>query len=150
MRVPDRQKQRREYLRKKAGVRGIIVGGQLLEILLFSVTGLCGLASFGLLLCSIAIGPQFYLTTLVSILLTVGGGYISWKLGKLTDRAEQEERSLAFVPPVTPDTLPAEEVLVRGAQELTQEQSTVLLRAAEESVASPTEELLRASIGKRE
>jgi hypothetical protein len=49
--------------------------------------------------------------------------------------------------PITTDSDPAEEVLVRGAQEPKKEQSAVLLRVAEES-GDEAGELLRAVSGK--
>jgi hypothetical protein len=51
-------------------------------------------------------------------------------------------REIPPVPPVTVDTLPAEEVLVRSSAEPTVRQSEMLLRAAT-GQEMPTEELLR-------
>jgi hypothetical protein len=56
-----------------------------------------------------------------------------------------QEEAIPYVQPVTINTLPAEEVLVRGSEEPIQEQSTSLLRAAGERDEFPVEELLRAS-----
>jgi hypothetical protein len=54
-------------------------------------------------------------------------------------------KSLPIVPPVIENALPAEKILVRAAQEPTQELSAVLLRAAEENAEVAAEELLRAT-----
>ena len=56
-------------------------------------------------------------------------------------------KHIPYVPPVTSDTLPAEEVLVRGSEEPTQEQSKVLLRGTECSMGTGEQELLRSSQG---
>jgi hypothetical protein len=51
-------------------------------------------------------------------------------------------KSLTYVPPVTAETLPAEEILVRGSEEPPGVQSEVLLRGAL-GHETPQEELLR-------
>src|SRR5215472_17083520 len=99
MRIPDRWKLRREYLAKKTGVRSKIVGSQLVFVLLMAVTILSGLACFTLLLFSIGFAPELFPATLITALLTAGGGYLSHKMTVFTARAEQEEKALAFVPP---------------------------------------------------
>ncbi len=53
-------------------------------------------------------------------------------------------KQIPYVPPVTPDTLPADEILVRGSKEPPIAQSAVLLRAAKEQ-ETPKKELLRIS-----
>jgi hypothetical protein len=62
-------------------------------------------------------------------------------------KARQEAKQLPYVPPVTANTLPAEEVLVRGSEEPTQEQGKVLLRGADGSAGTGEQELLRSSQG---
>ncbi len=52
-------------------------------------------------------------------------------------------KSNPYVPPVTPDTLPADEILVRGSEEPPVAQSEVLLRAAHRGKETPKEEWLR-------
>ena len=147
MSVPDRQKQRREYLRKKAGVISKSVGGQLLLFLLIPITIICFLASIGLLFLSVIFWTPGMLPSLViTCLLTIFGGYGCWKIGEIIDRCKRDERSIRYIPPVTSYMLPNEEVLVRASQEPTQEQSVVLLRAAE-SADTPAEQLLRAAKG---
>jgi hypothetical protein len=60
--------------------------------------------------------------------------------------AGKEAAKLPYVPPVTPDILPAEEILVRAADVPPVAQSTILLRAAQ-GQETPKEELLRVSQG---
>ena len=77
------------------------------------------------------------------VLFAIVGGFISWEFYHFYEKANREEASLLYVPPVRLDTLPVEEVLVRMAQEPTLEQSGVLLRAAEERADVPADQLLR-------
>jgi len=72
-------------------------------------------------------------------------GWIIWRLLRISDRASSEAEKLPFVPPVTADTLPAEEVLVRGSEEPAQEQSKILLRGTNGSGGTREQELLRSS-----
>ena len=51
--------------------------------------------------------------------------------------------NIAYIPPVRPDILPADEFLVRAADEPPVAQSGILLRAAQ-GIETPNEELLRA------
>jgi len=60
-----------------------------------------------------------------------------WRTYKEVLAARERARLITMSQPVTADTLPAEEVLLRGAKEPIQEQSTVLLRAAEERAEFP-------------
>jgi hypothetical protein len=55
----------------------------------------------------------------------------------------REVSAMRYVPPITPDTLPADEILVRGSEAPT-DHSEILLRAAKEQ-ETPKEELVRAS-----
>jgi hypothetical protein len=146
MRVPDRQKQRWEYLRKKAGKHSYVFIMGVFWLCAALATLLCGLLTcLGLIQGFLGTGLTYPL--FLPFLMTVVGGYVSWLIYRYTNRVEKEALSIPFVPPFTPDTLPAEEVLVRGSEEPTQEQNTVLLRAAEESADIPAVQLLRASVG---
>ena len=60
------------------------------------------------------------------LLLLAGSGFVGSKLWELSGEAEAESNAIPYVPPVTPDTLPAEEILVRGAQEPTEEIRTAI------------------------
>jgi len=72
-------------------------------------------------------------------------GWITWQLLRISDRASSEAEKLPYVPPVTADALPVEEVLVRASAEPDQEQSRVLLRVADGSSGAGEQELLRSS-----
>jgi hypothetical protein len=157
MRIPDRQKLRREYLKKKAGAVSKSLGFNLLLPCLMMAT----LVSAGLTMTSLFKFPyvQLYkllvgeysllgdiLLVVTYILLTFGFGYACWKMKHLVEHSEQQEAAIEFVPPVTPGTLPAEEVLVRGSEEPTQDQRTLLLRAADGSANGPADPRLRSTI----
>jgi|SRR5579884_273968 len=73
----------------------------------------------------------------------------SFRLGYLARQAHRTAKQLPYVPPVTADTLPAEEVLVRGSEQPSQEQGKVLLRGTGGSVGTGEQELLRSSQGQR-
>ena len=68
-------------------------------------------------------------------------GLISWLASTVADRGRAEQQ-VPYVPPVTPNTLPANEILVRGAEEPPVARSKMLLRAAQGGHETATEELL--------
>ncbi len=139
--VPDRKKLRREYLRKKVRYSTVIV--------------LC-------LVGTICFVPFVIQNTMESIrnfspaslgisAFILQGGLMIW-LGISAMRlhlhhARTQAKKLTFVPPVTADTLPAEEILVRGSQEPPVVRSDILLRVPDEQNTLP-EELLKASLRK--
>ncbi len=82
----------------------------------------------------------------VMIVLTVISGKLSWLFWDKVKAAKTSVRIL-YVPPVTLDTIPAEEILVRGSDETPVAQSEVLLRAAQQGQQTPKEALLRVSQG---
>jgi hypothetical protein len=69
---------------------------------------------------------------------------VSWLKAQ---RSLQVLAQLAYIPPVAASTLPAEEILVRPADEPPVVQSTILLRAAQGGQETPKEELLRVCQG---
>ena len=71
-------------------------------------------------------------------------GLLAWS-GWMTAKEGKQALKVPYVPPVTADTLPAEEILVRGSQEPTQEQSRVLLRGTYSRTGTGEQELLRGS-----
>jgi len=75
--------------------------------------------------------------------MLVVSALLIWPSVKVCKKGIAESRRLPYVPPLNPDTLPAEEVLVRGAEEPPIVPSEVLLRATNER-ETPKEELLRA------
>jgi|SRR5579871_2659238 len=120
--VPDRKKLRREYVKKKAAAYG--VGGPFLVIMLtflvawFREPGL-DVSQFAVLLfCFVWCAVNFSRETI---------------------------KHVPYVPTVTPNTLRADEILVRGSEEPLVAQSEVLLRAAQQMQETPKEELLRVS-----
>ncbi len=83
-----------------------------------------------------------------------GWGVIAWALcfivpmllvGVRATRKVVQKTREHYIPPVTADTLPADEILVRGSEEPPVVQSEVLLRAAQKGEETAKEELLRVS-----
>jgi hypothetical protein len=62
-------------------------------------------------------------------------------------QARKARAALSYVPPVPPDTFPAEEVLVRGAEEPQAESETLVRAAMPTTEETPAEQLLRSSQG---
>jgi hypothetical protein len=150
MRLPDRRKQRREYLKRKVVAQSKIQGGSLLALGLLIAAIISGLFTCGYLLYAYFLqeGTLLLLALLFTVLAIVCGSGCR-RISAFIEKASNEEMSIPYVPPVTPDTLSAEEVLVRGSQEPLQEQRTILLRAAVENADRPEEELLRAAEKRR-
>src|SRR5579859_5815758 len=125
-RVPDRKQLRREYLRKKGkvwlrlSILTALRGSPLVVGFVFALHSLLRNASS-----SDVIVIDFALTSLLLIgtvlLLTAG----------IRQDFRHDFAILPYVPPITPSTLPPEEVLVRSAQEPPAPNET-LLRAAVE------------------
>jgi hypothetical protein len=146
MRVPDRQKQRWEYLKRKAIAQSKIQGASLLALCLLIAAAICGLLACGGLIFAYFLMDGVVLSfAIVFTMLTVITGLACRSAYQFIEKASEEEMQIPYAPPVRPDTLPAEEVLVRGAQEPAREQSGMLLRAADENVEVPIEQLLRAA-----
>jgi hypothetical protein len=146
MRVPDRQKQRREYLKKKAGISIKWLGISLMSVCLAGATIVCFLATMCFLLLSLSHVENLLDLATIAAALTAGSGY---GFVKSFQFISELDTNVPNIQPVTTAYLPAEEVLVRGSQEPIQEQSAVLLRAAGEGDEVPAEELLRASTGEK-
>jgi hypothetical protein len=157
--VPDRNQQHREYLRKKETAYSLAaIGG-----ILFIVT-LCGLCAYGQWMFTdlheekvilakqhvdlshhfgkAVMAFELYATPAAFLLCVTIAGL--WLFLVQAKRAA----SLPYVPSVTdlPDPLPAEEVLVRGAQEPSAPNET-LLRATVFSEETKVDELLQAAPG---
>ena len=151
MRIPDRKQLRQEYLRRRTAAAAKSIGGHLLFVCGFVFTLLCATATVILILAAIictVFAPEYWLSCAVGALVlaisTAAGGHSVWEMDQFVDRARQEA-DIPYVPPVAPNTLPAEEVLVRGAQKPSEE--ILLLRAAAGIKEAPVEELLRATVG---
>jgi len=83
----------------------------------------------------------------IMLIAFVGGLWAIREFYRSLRHAYREASQLPYVPPVTADTLPVEEVLVRGSEEPAQEQSQVLLRGTDGSAGAGEQELLRRSQG---
>jgi hypothetical protein len=146
--VPDRIKLRREYLRKKAGayVAGTASGILIIPSLILTV--LCVIGALAVVVLNVMPLSRFGIPELAALCVFIGSatvfGAFTWEAwDKL--KAAQKAARLTYVPPVTPDALPADEILVRSSEEPPVAQSEVLLRAAQRGQETPKEELLRVS-----
>ncbi|HZT43842.1 MAG TPA: hypothetical protein VFA07_16870 [Chthonomonadaceae bacterium] len=79
----------------------------------------------------------------LAVLFAYTGGAL-WFLLSIARHEHREAKRLPYVPPVTADTLPQEEVLLRGSQQPAQEQGKLLLRGAADCQENARQELLRA------
>ena len=144
-RIQERKKQRREYLKKK-GTAYTKIG--LATVLVVPIPlALCILFAFFIKILDLPspapdIDPlKFTVVTSLLGLFT----FACWRLVMFTRKTHQETKQLPYVPPVTPATLPTEEILVRGVEEPTGQQSEFLLRGAQGSAETPAGELLRST-----
>jgi hypothetical protein len=141
--VPDRKRQRREYILKKqsAYVQWVIGGIMLLPAGIIALIS----AITTVVACACYILTRRYTALLFTIfcggIITVCSSFFAW-MGYALVADGNKLSQTPYVPPVTPDTLPANEVLVRGAQPPPVVPSEVLLRAAQ-GEETPKEELLR-------
>jgi hypothetical protein len=142
-RAQDRKKLRRQYLYSKLTGYCHITAST--AGLLFAVAGVVLFGGLAALVLSCIHDAPTDLGIILILLMTVGalacGG-----LGLYQYRAAQLARDriarLSYVPPVTPNTLPAEEILVRGCEQPAA-QSDSLLRATQNVPETPSQELLR-------
>jgi len=132
--VSDRKKLRREYLRKKgkAHSKSVLYGAICVALWVMVALFLFFVNEPG-----VHMPPMDYAIATIICLAAV------WFTSQLV-KSEAEAKLVPYVPPVTPNTLPADEILVRGSEEPPVAQSDVLLRAAKEQ-ETPQEELLRVS-----
>jgi len=139
----ERIRQRRLYLAKKGWAYTKMSLNAVLAfpfaLLVFVVLFLLGL--------DLIFGFHRHSFILICVVLAdcVGVWFASRHWFRSMKKAHQEALQLPFVPPVIPDTLPAEEVLVRGSEEPAQEQGKVLLRGTDGSGSTGEQELLRSS-----
>ena len=137
----ERVKQRREYLKQKgwayteAGVTALL-----------SISGAIAAISYFLGTRSGNLPHYWYEYGGVFLVISaLGFGLLSYLFAFSARRAHQKTKQLLYIPPVIANTLPAEEVLVRGSEEPAQEQSKVLLRGTDSSMGVAEQELLRSS-----
>jgi hypothetical protein len=128
--VPDRKKLRRDYLTKR---RMVVLG----------VTEVIFLAVGFLYLVWTARHNGAGIAALLILGLIVDLG--AFLIGSEAKHNYNEVRG-TYVPPVMPETLPTDEILVRGSEEPPVAHSEVLLRAAT-GAETPKEELLRVTEG---
>jgi|SRR5579871_2441662 len=144
----ERIRKRRLYLKKKRTAY-IEAGIAALLALLFGWIMYNLLREFGkALLDNYGSGVNDPINSLIAIVCfgtSLFFGRIFWLLVRSTRKAYRTVKQLLYVPPVTANTLPAEEVLVRGSEEPTEEQGKVLLRGTDGSAGAGEQELLRGS-----
>src|SRR5438045_255536 len=118
MRIPDRKKQRREYLKKKTKAVSTWLAGSILMGIVLITFGTC------ICLVMTSVSPKYvrevgnlsnYIWAFFFALLAIGGAVACPKILNIINEARRFDAQIPYAPPVTSDTLPAEEVLVRGA-----------------------------------
>ncbi len=140
-RVPDRKRQRREYICKRGAASTLGA----LSTILYVVTAVVTLAfSFITLGCIFArdVWGAFLYAFAAAVCSVITR--VSWRL---MDRAFNAADAIAYIPPVTTKSFSAEEVLVRGSEDPPIELSEVLVRPAASQQEAGTEQLLRSSQG---
>jgi len=151
--VRDREKKRRQYLRRlgEAYISAAIAGALFVPTLLITIASVIATISCAVLfvfhLCMRDGSADYWL----SFLMPFGGsafvvGLFTCALWSALKYAKREV-SIPYVPPVTASTLPAEDILVRGADEPPTAHGEVLVRAARHGQETPKEELLRVRPG---
>jgi hypothetical protein len=134
--VPDRKRLRREYLRKKRDHYQDLVAATFA-----TAAGIVLTLGFVVFTFALAASHMWGFAFLCSLIACGAAGATIWGACYIAAKTSVLTR-IPYVPPITADTLPADEVLVRGSEEPPIEQSEVLLRAAK-GVETPKEELLR-------
>ena len=134
-----RIKQRRQYLKKKVWAYSLMASGSVIF----------GIAVFVASICYLGADIDRTDVQLELASATQVFGLVAW-LGWKTLKHGKQALPLTYVAPVTADTLPAEEVLVRGSEEPAQKQSKVLLRGTDSSRGTGEQELLRSSQGQEQ
>jgi hypothetical protein len=142
--VPDRKKLRREYVKQqRSAFAHLVIGG---TVLLPTTLLAAGFAIFTILGCILSLLNGTLLGVLFCLFagggLTLGCSFLAL-MGYNVIKEGTRLQGMPYVPPVTPDAFPADEILVRGSEEPSVAQSEVLLRATNEK-ETPKEELLRA------
>jgi hypothetical protein len=137
--VTERRQLRREYLRKKARQRLYMVCGVVTVLFGYALT--CMMR--GAVLEPVKEHPDLPTTlraSFVAVCVMAFYGLLVYGANRMIKSAQKIQ--VQYVPPVTADTLPADEILVRGSEEPPIAQNAVLLRAAK-GQETPAEELLR-------
>jgi hypothetical protein len=146
--VPDRTRQRREYLRKKG--LAYTVSTVSTSLLLFSLFVAAYFVCVMMYLHRMShhwFAPPHNnhlleeVAAIASQVVVLSGvvSFVSWRAVKT---ARKTIRDLPDVPPVIPSNLPVEEILVRGAEEPSAPRET-LLRVSVEGAQTAPDQLLR-------
>jgi hypothetical protein len=158
--LPDRQKARRRYLKSKffaylsvTAVSIIFLPAMIVAVLMW--LGVIAIIVWGMWILASPrdpfasdFGPLWAIPAMALFLaiLAIVPSLIAWWAFVDIKHSRQDASSIPYVPPVTSDTLPADEILVRGSEQPLVAQSEILLRASkEQGQETPVEELLRVS-----
>ena len=146
--VPDRKKLRREYSRTKvnAYLSGTVCALLFIPAFLFSLVMWLSTAAMLVYTVIGTIKNPSTFSQMIGMLIALGlctciPTLFAYALG-MGIAGASKAACVPYVPPVTADTLPADEILVRGAEAPPVAQSNVLLRAAQ-GLETRKEELLR-------
>ena len=152
--IPDRKKARREYLDRKADAYArAIEGGLLIAAVFLFLAHSQQLAYAGYQVWQHLSFAHYRATGNYETVLSLAIALFGTAMGLLGIRGirlirqAREAAQISYVPPVTPSTLPAEEILLRGTSEPSAPSET-LLRAGMDGEGTTGEELLRSSQGR--
>jgi hypothetical protein len=135
--VPDRKRLQREYLRKHPFL--MLLTASLLASLFLLFVGANGAALLYRNQFPVWFVRGMIRGTITSFIVVPFSAFVVHLMIKARIIS-----SVSYVPPVTPSTLPAEEILVRGAQEPSAP-NEILLRATVKADETKADELLRSS-----
>ena len=130
--VPDLKKLRREYLREKGKGYTVQTVGAIFYVPSMALTVICSIPTiFVVVMCvgALLLPPHTIRPIDSTFLVLMAGTVIFGVVACWSKRVMQTGEKIAqvpYVPPVTPSTLPTEEVLVRGAEEPSVSQATLL------------------------
>jgi Zn-dependent protease with chaperone function len=158
--VPDRKKLRREYLGKMCAIMTTRVILNLLFIFTLLATAVLGYCSVSLLVNGQLQNPfsterpysdplSVCVLFMFCLPFTVFAGMLAWMFWLGLKEAQTMATALTLVPPLTPNTLPADEILGRASEKPPITQSEILLRPAQ-AQETPQQELLRVSKGNQQ
>jgi hypothetical protein len=146
--APDRKKLRREYLRRKSVGTATAILNAVFFVPCLIMTIACLVVTIGRIVIYIKEAPDGVLpVSILSAVLTAIFARCTYSCWKGVEDGIASAQ-LPYVPPATPATLPADEILVRSSEEPPVSQSKVLLRAAKQQEIAP-EELLRMNQGEQ-
>ena len=136
-RAPDRKKLRREYLRKKA--TGYLMSRMSVALPVMAIVAIV----------TSAIYEEQHITGAVAVIFIAASALMVGLIAlKMSGHAELASRA-PYVPPVTPSILPAEEILVRSAEQPDAPQEALLRPTQAHEETAPTQ-LLRVVAGAEE